>query len=93
MDNITNLEATLNGLTNEQLEENKTKYGTNALTPKKVATIWEMLLGALDDVCIKILLLALGVKVVMSVIGIWVPQFHGESDLIEIISIFTNNRI
>ena len=47
-----------------------------------------MLLGALGDICVKILLLALGVKVLMAVIGIWVPQFHGEGDIIEIIGIF-----
>ena len=88
MENIVDLDSTLNGLSTAEVEESKSKYGTNALTPKKVDTIWEMLLGALDDVCIKILLLALGVKILMSVIGIWVPQFHGESDLIEIISIF-----
>ena len=88
MTDITNLDVTLNGLSTEEVNESKNKYGTNALTPKKVDTIWEMLLGALGDICVKILLLALGVKVLMAVIGIWVPQFHGEGDIIEIISIF-----
>lgn len=88
MNNIVDLNSTLNGLSTDEVNSSKDKYGTNQLTPKKVNTIWEMLLDALDDVCIKILLLALGVKIIMSVIGIWVPQFHGESDLIEIISIF-----
>lgn len=89
MNDITNIESTLNGLSSNEVNESKEKYGTNKLTPKKVATIWEMFLGALDDICVKILLLALGVKIIMAVIGIWVPQFHGESDVIEIISIFT----
>lgn len=88
MTDITNLDVTLNGLSTEEVNESKNKYGTNALTPKKVDTIWEMLLGALGDICVKILLLALGVKVLMAVIGIWVPQFHGKGDIIEIVSIF-----
>lgn len=88
MEDIKNLDETLNGLSDSEAAESKEKYGTNTLTPKKVATIWEMFLGALDDICVKILLLALVVKVIMAVIGIWVPQFHGDSDIIEIVSIF-----
>lgn len=87
MTNI-DLNTTLNGLSEEAVNESKSKFGTNALTPKRVATVWEMLWDALNDICVKILLLALAVKVVISIIGIWVPQFHNDSDIIEIISIF-----
>lgn len=88
MKDIANLETTLNGLSDHEIAESKQRNGTNALTPKKVATIWEMLLGALDDICIKILLLALGVKILLAILGIFIPQFHNDSDIIEIISIF-----
>lgn len=88
MKDIENLDKTLRGLSDSEVEASKSSGGTNALTPKKVATIWEMFIGALDDICVKILLLALGVKIVMAVIGIFVAQFHNDSDIIEIISIF-----
>lgn len=88
MKDIENLDKTLRGLSDSEVEASKSSGGTNALTPKKVATIWEMFIGALDDICVKILLLALGVKIVMAVIGIFVAQFHNDSDVIEIISIF-----
>lgn len=88
MPDITNLEQTLNGLTDVEVEESKGIFGTNALKPKKVASIWEMLLEALGDVCVKILILALVLKLVIFVIGLFVPQFHKDSDLIEIGSIF-----
>lgn len=88
MKDIENLEKVLNGLSTEAVEESKKNNGTNALTPKKVETIWEMLLGAMDDICIKILLIALGVKILMAVLGIFIPQFHNDSDVIEIVSIF-----
>jgi len=88
MKDIENVNVVLNGLSNEAVEQNKKEHGTNALTPKKVDTIWQMLLGALDDVCIKILLLALGAKIVIAVLGIFIPEFHNDSDVIEIVSIF-----
>lgn len=84
---ITNLEEALNGLNDEKLEASRSKYGTNALKPKKVETLWEMFLGALDDICVKILLLALGVKILIAILGIFIPQFHNDSDVVEIISI------
>ena len=65
MKDIENVNVVLNGLSSEAVEQSKKEHGTNALTPKKVDTIWQMLLGALDDVCIKILLLALGAKIVI----------------------------
>lgn len=88
MKDITNLEVTLNGLSDQEVADSKNKYGTNSLTPKKVATIFEMFLNAIDDGCVKILLAALGAKVLMTVIGIWVPEFRSESSIMEIVSIF-----
>lgn len=82
--------SVLNGLSTAEVEESKAKWGTNALTPKKVASIWEMLLDALGDICVRILLAALGVKILMTVLGIWIPAFRGDTsgNLIEIGSIF-----
>lgn len=88
MEDIKNLDDTLLGLSSTDVEQSREQYGTNALTPKKIATIWEMFIGALDDICIKILLAALALKVFLAVLGIFISQLHNDSDIIDIVSIF-----
>lgn len=88
MSDITNLDKTLNGLSDQEVQDSRAAHGTNALTPKKVATVWEMLLEALSDPCVKILLAALAFKVLLAIFGFFMPRFHNDSDVIEIISIF-----
>ncbi len=53
-----------NGLTNKEVEVQRKKYGTNALTEIKRNSFWKLLLESLGDPIIKILLIALAIKVV-----------------------------
>lgn len=50
--------ATLRGLTTQQVEENRRKYGTNILTPAERDPWWKLLLEKFDDPIIRILMIA-----------------------------------
>ena len=52
------------GLSNEEVELNRKKYGTNSITNVKSKGFFRLLLESLGDPIIKILLVALAVKVV-----------------------------
>lgn len=54
-----------NGLTDAEVIENRRKYGTNELERKKKSTFLSLLIESLGDPIIKILLIALAVKVVI----------------------------
>lgn len=51
-----------NGLTEEEVIINRKKYGTNELTKIKRKTFWNIFISSLGDPIIKILLIALGIK-------------------------------
>lgn len=77
----------LKGLTDSEVKESKEKYGVNQLSKKETESIWSMFIGAFDDVWIKILCAALVLKVVLTILGIFVPALSGGNDAFEIISI------
>ena len=52
------------GLSNEEVETNRKKYGTNSITSVKQKSFFKLLLESLGDPIIKILLIALAIKVV-----------------------------
>ncbi len=52
------------GLDSKEVEVQRKKYGTNALTEVKKKSFWKLLLESLGDPIIKILLVALAIKVV-----------------------------
>ncbi|MCI9233973.1 MAG: calcium-translocating P-type ATPase, PMCA-type [Bacilli bacterium] len=52
------------GLTEKQVAENRSKYGSNQITSKKQDSFWKLLLETLGDPIIKILLIALAIKTV-----------------------------
>lgn len=52
-----------NGLTDEEVVINRKKYGTNELTKLKKKTFFRIFLESLGDPIIKILLIALGIKI------------------------------
>lgn len=54
----------LHGLNNEEVELNRKKYGTNSITNVKQKGFFKLLLESLGDPIIKILLIALAIKVV-----------------------------
>ena len=53
----------MNGLSSKEVEESKKKYGTNQFTKQKRNTFLELFLESLGDPIIKILLIALGIKI------------------------------
>ncbi len=86
MSNIKKDELIL-GLTDSQASESKAKYGTNELAKKEAESLWSMFIGAFDDIWIKVLVAALILKIVLAVLGVFVPALSGGNDVIEIISI------
>lgn len=82
-----NVQELKKGLSEEKATESRQKYGTNVLAKKEQASLWSMFLGAFGDIWIKVLCAALALKVVLAVIGIFVPAMADGSNVIEIISI------
>ena len=77
----------MKGLSDSEVSESKSKYGTNELAKKETESLWSMFIGAFDDIWIKVLCAALILKVVIDVLGAFVPALAGENDVVEIISI------
>ena len=77
----------MQGLSGQQVSESKAKYGTNELAKKETESLWSMFIGAFDDIWIKVLCAALALKVILAVLGIFVPALSGGNDVVEIISI------
>ena len=75
------------GLSDQQVQESKNQYGANELAKKDKESLWSMFIGAFNDIWIKVLCLALVLKVVLAVLGVIVPALGGENDVIEIFSI------
>ncbi|MDE6727513.1 MAG: ATPase P, partial [Oscillospiraceae bacterium] len=57
------------GLTDQEVAENKEKYGDNSMTEQAHESFMDKLKGNLGDPMIKILIVALLVNVVLSVLG------------------------
>lgn len=77
----------LKGLSDIQVEESKRESGINELSKKEQESILSMFLSSFQDIWIKVLCAALLLKVLLGFLGMAFPQFAGESDVIEIISI------
>jgi len=54
----------INGLSNEEVIESRKKYGNNSISGKKKNTFFKLFFEALGDPIIKILLLALAIKII-----------------------------
>ena len=93
MSNI-NKEELMRGLSDSQVNKSKQDFGTNALAKKETESLWSMFIGAFDDIWIKVLCAALVMKIVISVIGVFVPALAGENDVVKYcFSNRTGNRI
>ncbi len=77
----------MNGLSDSQVAESKSRNGTNELSKKESESLWSMFIGAFDDIWIKVLCGALILKIVLAVLGHFVPALSGGNDVVEIISI------
>lgn len=81
------MEKNLKGLTDQEVTKSREQFGSNALAKKEQESLWSMLLGAFNDIWIKVLCGALLLKIVLAVIGAFVPAVSGGNDIIEIVSI------
>ena len=63
-----NNEFDRNGLTEEQVQESRAKYGVNLLTPPKRPSMWKLYLEKFQDPVIKVLLVAAVFSLVISII-------------------------
>lgn len=68
----------IKGLTKEEVLNNRKLYGSNKITKKKKTTILSLIIESLNDPIIKILLIALGIKILF---------FINDSDIYETIGI------
>lgn len=82
-----NKEELMRGLSDAQAEQSRQQHGTNQLAKKETESLWSMFIGAFDDIWIKVLCAALILKIVLAILGVFVPALGGENDVIEIISI------
>ena len=64
----------MKGLSDSEVSESKSKYGTNELAKKETESLWSMFIGAFDDIWIKVLCAALILKVVIAVLRAFVPS-------------------
>ena len=75
------------GLTNEQVEESRKKHGSNVLTPPQKESLWHQFLQKFTDPIIRILLIALGLSIAVSLYQFFTTE-EGLSVLFEPIGIF-----
>ncbi|MDP7317983.1 MAG: cation-transporting P-type ATPase, partial [SAR324 cluster bacterium] len=64
------------GLTQAEADQSRRENGANALTQQHVETFWDKLRGNLHDPIIIILIVALGVTVLLAVLG-FAPWYEG----------------
>lgn len=75
------------GLNYTEVEDSRAIYGTNTLSKKETESLWDMFKGSFDDIWIKVLCAALGIKVILAIVGVLYPEISSGNDTIEIISI------
>lgn len=85
--NEINKEELMQGLSDFQVDKSRLMYGTNELAKKKTESLWSMFIAAFDDIWIKVLCAALVLKILLAILGIFVPALSGGNDIVEIISI------
>jgi magnesium-transporting ATPase (P-type) len=57
------------GLTDQEVNSSRARFGTNGLPPPEVETFWEKLVDNFKDPLIKILCVALGVTWILALFG------------------------
>ncbi|MBQ5887692.1 MAG: calcium-translocating P-type ATPase, PMCA-type [Bacteroidaceae bacterium] len=81
-------EEKIQGLTAQQVEESRRKYGENVLTPPARESLWKKFLEKFEDPIIRILLIAWVLSMVISCVHCWGPEKAGFSAFLEPIGIF-----
>ena len=81
-------ETKIQGLSQEQVEESRRKYGENILTPPARESLWKKFLEKFEDPIIRILLIAWVLSMVISSVHCWGPEQVGSQAFLEPIGIF-----
>ena len=76
------------GLTSQQVEESRLKYGANVLTPPARESLWKKFIEKFEDPIIRILLVAWLLSMIISCVHCWGPEQAGFSAFLEPIGIF-----
>ena len=78
----------IKGLSTQQVEENRLKYGSNVLTPPEKESLWKQFLEKFEDPIIRILLLAWVLSMIISSVHCWGPEQEGFAAFLEPLGIF-----
>ncbi|MBR5600925.1 MAG: calcium-translocating P-type ATPase, PMCA-type [Bacteroidaceae bacterium] len=78
----------IKGLTSQQVEESRLKYGSNVLTPPEKESLWKQFLEKFEDPIIRILLLAWVLSMIISSVHCWGPEQEGFAAFLEPLGIF-----
>ena len=78
----------IKGLSTQQVEENRLKYGSNVLTPPEKESLWTQFLEKFEDPIIRILLLAWVLSMIISSVHCWGPEQEGFAAFLEPLGIF-----
>ena len=76
------------GLNDQQVEDNRHKYGENILTPPQKTSLWSLFLEKFNDPIIRILLVAWVLSMIIAGVHCWGPEAKGFSAFLEPIGIF-----
>lgn len=76
------------GLTAQEVEENRRRFGENVLTPPEKASLWSQFLEKFNDPIIRILLVAWVLSMIIAGVHCWGPEAEGFTAFLEPIGIF-----
>ncbi|MDR0750525.1 MAG: calcium-translocating P-type ATPase, PMCA-type [Tannerellaceae bacterium] len=76
------------GLTMQQVEESRTLYGENVLTPPEKTSLWKLFFEKFNDPIIRILLVAWFLSMLIAGVHCWGPEAGGFSAFLEPVGIF-----
>lgn len=81
-------ETKLRGLTSQEVEDSRQRYGSNVLTPTQRTSLWAQYLEKFQDPIIRILLFAWMLSMIIAAIHCWGPDQAGWKAFIEPFGIF-----
>ncbi|MDR1624295.1 MAG: calcium-translocating P-type ATPase, PMCA-type [Tannerellaceae bacterium] len=76
------------GLTMQQVEENRNLYGQNVLTPPEKTSLWKLFFEKFNDPIIRILLVAWFLSMIIAGVHCWGPEAGGFGAFLEPVGIF-----
>ena len=76
------------GLTSQEVEESRSKHGSNILSPPEKVSLWKLFLEKFEDPIIRILLLAWILSMIISGVHCWGPEQAGATAFLEPVGIF-----